>query len=542
MRNQANWLGSLALATSAACAVEAPEAGELRDSPAEASDDLACGTLDVDGDGELGFGDFLIVSDGFGETTDAGLTIDFDFFLQFSNRFGESCGTGSCEAGTPPPEPAPAECDNTCVPVQLYAEAATREYYNECRNYCHADNHCYDRAQALNRKVHELCDSDIAGPDGVWCDEFPNPASAGSCDDLMNKVIIRYPCGSKWRYHIATVAQTCEHGACVIDPLGDPNPELTGTCLTPQQWCEGHAGSNTVLWHDTNDQPPAGQVYCELAPGDQANYRDDSKADPREDDVIEAVCDRLEAHTDKLCRQGATPYPSCMKDSDGDGIPDDYDMCPDSDPGDTINYCDPLELGCATEGAGCPVPEEYYSIRVDWERVADADYDERLVYGEIHYETGDETGDDAEGFVATDTSDLSTQCGQPDSGTYVSFGLPEGVQDDADVEIWVYGVGDPWAGEPGASNRSLICTRWLEAPDGCGVAEGEEPSDDAPSGTADGCRCQLTKGELDEWIADGHTLAVEVLSTDLNYGLSPDGELVPPDREPDPPLACKGEN
>lgn len=52
-----------------------------------------CTEMDLDGDGTLGFGDFLLISEAFGTEID-GTLIDFPFFLEFSERFGETCEGG----------------------------------------------------------------------------------------------------------------------------------------------------------------------------------------------------------------------------------------------------------------------------------------------------------------------------------------------------------------------------------------------------------------------------------------------------------------
>lgn len=249
---------------------------------------------------------------------------------------------------------------NDCIPKALYHKSAANEYYNECRNYCYADERCYDRATAMLGELDTQCTPDLRGADGKWCGEF-NPADkTGTCDDLVFKVVIRYPTGAGWSYHIATMVNTCEDGQCMIDPIGDPSKAPTTTCVSPQDWCKRFAKGNTPVWTDTDDQPPAGKVYCEIVPAAQGDYRDISQADPTDAPTLGGVCKKLEDHVANLCAAGKSPFPpGCGKDKDGDGIPDDYDLCPNSAPGATVDYCDPKRLGCAAgEVPAGPVPEE----------------------------------------------------------------------------------------------------------------------------------------------------------------------------------------
>ena len=241
-----------------------------------------------------------------------------------------------------------------CVPRNLYGEIAAGEYFNECRNYCHADDHCFDRATAMLGSLVGACDLDLRGPDGEWCDELDPPDTTGGCDDLVYKVVIRYPAGESWTYHIATLVKTCEDGLCVIDPLAPPDGAPTTQCMSAAEWCEAHAHGDDIEWGDTDDLPPAGTVYCEIVPGDQQYWDDDSVADPTDTDVVDNVCKTLSDHVAKLCAEGHKPFPpGCGMDADGDGIPDDYDKCPNSPPGSDVDYCDPMRLGCADgEGPG----------------------------------------------------------------------------------------------------------------------------------------------------------------------------------------------
>jgi len=242
----------------------------------------------------------------------------------------------SCEGG------------GNCIPRNLYGQIAAGEYYNECRNYCFADDHCFDRATAMLGSLNDACVPDLRGPDGKWCGELVPPDSTGTCDDLVYKVIIRYPAGDDWTYHIATVVKTCENGLCSIDPIGAAGTSPTTTCRTPAEWCTAWAHGHTVEWHDTNDKPPAGKVYCEIAPGNQKYWSDSSVADPTDGTTVTNVCKDLSTHVAGLCARGKTPFPAgCGTDSDGDGIPDKWDKCPNSAPGADVDYCDPARLGCA---------------------------------------------------------------------------------------------------------------------------------------------------------------------------------------------------
>ncbi len=235
-----------------------------------------------------------------------------------------------------------------CIPRNLYGQVAADEYYNTCRNYCYADDHCYDRATAMLGELDNACSLDLRGPDGQWCDEFDPPNSVGSCDDLVFKVIIRYPSGGSWSYHIATVVKTCEDGLCTIDPIGAPGGSPTTTCRSPSDWCSAWAHGDTVVWHDTATTPSAGSVYCELAPGDQEYWSDTSVADPTDGGTITNVCKDLSDHVTALCARGKAPFPAgCGTDSDGDGIPDQWDKCPNSPANADVDYCDPDRLGCA---------------------------------------------------------------------------------------------------------------------------------------------------------------------------------------------------
>lgn len=237
-----------------------------------------------------------------------------------------------------------------CVPKDVYHKVAAGEYFNTCRNYCYADEHCYDRATAMLGALDSACSLDLHGPDAKWCGPFTPPDSTGTCDDLVYKVVIRYPDGGDWTYHIATMVTTCEDGQCMIDPIGKPASSPTTSCVSPQDWCKAWAHGDTVEWHDTNDLPPKGKVYCEIVPGDQRSWRNGSVSDPTDAGTVGRVCKALEDHVKDLCDDGKSPYPiGCGKDRDGDGIPDDYDKCPDSKPGAVVSYCDAKRLGCAAD-------------------------------------------------------------------------------------------------------------------------------------------------------------------------------------------------
>lgn len=237
-----------------------------------------------------------------------------------------------------------------CVPKDVYHKVAAGEYFNTCRNYCYADEDCFDRATAMLGAVDSACSLDLHGPDGKWCGAFTPPDSTGTCDDLVYKVVIRYPSGGNWNYHIATMVTTCEDGQCMIDPIGKPENSPTTSCVSPQDWCKSWAHGDTVEWHDTDDLPPKGKVYCEIVPANQRSWRNGSVSDPTDAATIGKVCKALEDHVKDLCDDGKSPYPiGCGKDRDGDGIPDDYDKCPDSKPGAVVSYCDPKRLGCADD-------------------------------------------------------------------------------------------------------------------------------------------------------------------------------------------------
>jgi len=251
----------------------------------------------------------------------------------------------TCEVG---------EGGEACVPRSLYGKVAAGEYYNKCRNYCFADDHCYDRATAMLGELDRACTPDLRGGDGKWCGEF-NPAdSVGTCDDLVYKVIIRYPAGDKWSYHIASLVKTCEDGLCAIDPIGAPGNAPTTTCRSAADWCSAWAHGHTVEWKDTANKPPAGKVYCEIAPGNQEFWDDTSVADPTNAGTVTTVCKSLSDHVTKLCARGESPFPAgCGIDSDGDGIPDKWDKCPNSPANADVDYCSAERLGCA-EGEVIP--------------------------------------------------------------------------------------------------------------------------------------------------------------------------------------------
>lgn len=249
-------------------------------------------------------------------------------------------------------------CDNNakCIPKEVYAQAAAERYYSECSNYCTAEDHCFDRATIMLGTVNKLCKADLCGPNKKWCvaeDVGPMMPSA-NCDDLAFKIIIRFPevhepgdC-PKWNYHIATVVKICNIGLVVIDPTGPPNINPTTRCETIQEWANRFAKSRKVVWKDTQERPPEGMVYVELAPGNQAFWDDTTLVDPKEDNDFSRACRSLEKFVWMQCKRGIKPFPrGCRIDSDGDGIPDVYDQCPNSPPGTVVNYCDPKRFGCA---------------------------------------------------------------------------------------------------------------------------------------------------------------------------------------------------
>lgn len=249
--------------------------------------------------------------------------------------------------------------DKTCIPRNTYGHAAACEYFNDERNYCYADDMCYNRACSMVDTVSDLCpDRDLRGPDGQWCTEAQ--AQGNTCDDLAKKVIIRYKPGSKWSYHIASVIKTCEDGWCVIDPIGKPGATPTTTCRTPEEWCNTWAhdndGDGTTekgddwVWGDTSVEPTDKDV-CELAPGNQEFFSDSACKDPYDEQDNDEVCRELANHVKEQCMDGLQPFPAaCGKDKDGDGIPNKYDVCPNSDPADVaagnIDYCNAGNFGC----------------------------------------------------------------------------------------------------------------------------------------------------------------------------------------------------
>jgi hypothetical protein len=245
-----------------------------------------------------------------------------------------------------------AQGRNDCVELNDYMHAAYRELYNKCRNYCFADDHCYNRAVMMLARTATIAAPDLRGPDGKWC--APEDVGTGrkepdtaSCDDLAFKVYVRYASGS-WSYHIASFIKKCEpdnkFSFCGIDPI---SKDLR--CRTPEAWCKAWA-HNPINWADADDAPTGGKDTCEVGPATQHWYPSASYADPLEMVKTDGIERELRTHTEGLCAAGREPFPAgCDRDKDDDGVPDALDKCASTPAAvrASVNYVTAARLGCA---------------------------------------------------------------------------------------------------------------------------------------------------------------------------------------------------
>ncbi|MCH9687604.1 MAG: hypothetical protein K0V04_39605, partial [Deltaproteobacteria bacterium] len=93
MEPRTHTLAIALLALSAACDTPTgrPGTDDERLDEALPMRDFSCTQLDLMGDGEIGFDDFTVLSANYNGQTDEELPLDFAFFLEFSDRYGEVC-------------------------------------------------------------------------------------------------------------------------------------------------------------------------------------------------------------------------------------------------------------------------------------------------------------------------------------------------------------------------------------------------------------------------------------------------------------------
>ena len=86
--------------------------------------------------------------------------------------------------------------------------------------------------------------------------------------------------------------------------------------------------------------PPADTVYYQIVPGNRMDYQDGLLRDPYNVRVEATVCKRI-SQADSVFT------PNCLLDTDGDGIPDEWDKCPTSPEGCDVDYCNEDLFGCS---------------------------------------------------------------------------------------------------------------------------------------------------------------------------------------------------
>jgi hypothetical protein len=242
--------------------------------------------------------------------------------------------------------------DPRSVDLHNYLRAAAAELHSKDRNYCFADDMCYNRATAMLFKIKSLSrnNPDLRGPDKTWClaDEMPVLSKTGrlsarskDCDDLAAKVVLRYPAGAAWSYHIATAVKT-DKGWMTVDPIGsDLSPR------TPSEWCDAWAHGSWEVG-DSDDYPSTAAI-CELAPGNQNDFTNGVLFDPYVASDATGVKRELADHACALRDQGEIPSAPYGTDRDHDGIPNKEDLCPDtpSNKLKSVEYCNQTRYGCA---------------------------------------------------------------------------------------------------------------------------------------------------------------------------------------------------
>lgn len=211
-------------------------------------DGYSCWDLDLDGDGVIGFGDFALLSDGFGTTTASGVVLDFAFFAAFAAQFGVTCDADADQSfeDSDGNDPFSAGC---------VAEYATADCSDEV-SARHIDSCVSD----------ETLREALAGPAGVCTDEHSTVDVdcvaackgegylAGACDDGSGG-LVELPHGDFDCFGEPVFAAHCR---CFDDIWADTddgdNPEEPG--------CLGHSQGT-----DCAGAELGGKDFCTSATG-----------------------------------------------------------------------------------------------------------------------------------------------------------------------------------------------------------------------------------------------------------------------------------
>ncbi len=173
-----------------------------------------------------------------------------------------------------------------------------QQYYWTINNYDIPTDYCYVRAARLTNGLwNEMIASgmDPRGPD----------ATIGTSDDPLFKIIIRYPQGDKWSYHIAACYMS-QNGVRICDPIeGHVEP------YTELEWMRRHAHGNWVQKvADVTITPPKGLCYYGYFPPTRYDlinqYPDMWKAAER----MNADKYNLDLEINSHLRRGRQPYPT----------------------------------------------------------------------------------------------------------------------------------------------------------------------------------------------------------------------------------------
>lgn len=171
------------------------------------------------------------------------------------------------------------------------------QYYWTINNYDIPNDYCYVRAARLTNAMWNEMIAARQDPRGL-------DATLGTSDDPLFKIIIRYPKGDKWGYHIA---------ACYMSPLGvricDPiNGHIEP--YTELEWMRRHAHGNWVQQvADVKASPPPGLCYYGYFPPTRYDLVNEYADMWKLADRMNADKYRLDREISNLIREGRQPYP-----------------------------------------------------------------------------------------------------------------------------------------------------------------------------------------------------------------------------------------
>ena len=135
------------------------------------------------------------------------------------------------------------------LPMKQVNEIIASEYYSPRNNYVTAKEFCFLRAHKMANRLMQLSNNlklNALGDDRVM----------GNQDDLIFKVIIRYPEGENWSFHIATVCKNEFGDFGVCDPI-----DKTLEPWKPSAWLSRFSHGNEVIQKSIDQVPDAGKCH-----------------------------------------------------------------------------------------------------------------------------------------------------------------------------------------------------------------------------------------------------------------------------------------